>query len=124
MPLLSRRLMPQGLVNVSELAMPRIPQSQSAGALPGVGKATSGLQQNGGFVVGDSSRMTWGTIDITSDGPTAAMVKGWPRWAIPGQAPRKPLLLTNHNKSHPLSTSMSFVTCQSALIALNHSDCP
>lgn len=124
MPLLSRRLMPQGLVNVSELAMPRIPQSQSAGALPGVGKATSGLQQNGGFVVGDSSRMTWGTIDITSDGPTAAMVKGWPRWAIPGQAPRKPLLLTNHNKSHPLSTSMSFVTCQSALIALKHSDCP
>ena len=69
-----------------ELTMPRIPQSQSAGAL-GVGKATSGLQQNGGFVVGDSSRssrMTWGTIDITSDGPTAAMVKGWPRWAIPG----------------------------------------
>ena len=64
--------------------MPRIPQSQSAGALPGVGKATPGLQQNGGFVLGNSSRMTWGTIDATSDGPTAAMVKGWPRWAIPG----------------------------------------
>ena len=71
--------------------MPRIPQSQSAGALPGVGKATSGLQQNGGFVLDSSrdlsrdlSRMTWGTVN--SDGPTAAMVKGWPRWAIPGKS--------------------------------------
>lgn len=65
--------------------MPRIPQSRSAGALPGVGKANvSHLQQSGGLVVADSNRMTWGTIDMTSDGPTAAMVKGWPRWAIPG----------------------------------------
>ena len=97
--------------------MPRIPQSQSAGALPGVGKATSGLQQNGGFVVGDSSRMTWGTIDITSDGPTAAMVKGWPRWAIPGQA-LKPLQIPTLLKSECSQPPCHF-TCQSAKLGCN-----
>ena len=32
----------------------------------------------------DPFRMSWGTMDMMSDGPAAAMVKGWPRWAIPG----------------------------------------
>eukprot|EP00931_Biecheleriopsis_adriatica_P040014 TRINITY_DN2288_c0_g1_i1.p1 TRINITY_DN2288_c0_g1~~TRINITY_DN2288_c0_g1_i1.p1 ORF type:complete len:764 (-),score=277.72 TRINITY_DN2288_c0_g1_i1:30-2297(-) len=52
------------------------------------------LQRSGGWVVGseqgaDGQELgppmpAWGTVQLKTHGPAAAMVKGWPKWAIPG----------------------------------------